>query len=238
MSGVVLNNKLDIKVKIPGCMKSDVPNDNSQSATPIILSIKGDSSEFRPNEDVPLTLIQDGRAVLQSGSSEQDCNQLAASTFDKKGFCCLSHTTKVTKWNESFLKGMLFGSQISRVYAHEVEDIIRNKLLPNYEIIEVDCPPAVLRRGPGSNNKDVYGSGVHQDYGVTFLDYINNVSAFDPSGFAIKEIQKKWKGIMVINFWRPIGGYTDDNPMFYKPLALCDPSTVHMNDTVHVGYNR
>jgi len=166
---------------------------------------------------------------------------LASSTFDKKGFCCLSHTTKVTKWNESFPKGMLFGSQISRVYAHEVEDIIRNKLLPNYEVIEVDCPPAVLRRGPGSNNKDVYGSGVHQDYGVTFLDYINNVSAFDPSGFAIKEIQKKWdskevKGIMVINFWRPIGGYTDDNPMLYKPLALCDPSTVHMNDTVHVGY--
>jgi len=213
-------------------MKVDVPNDNSQLATPIILSIKGDSKEFMPNEDVPLTLIQDGRAVLQSsGSSEQaDGNQLAASTFDKKGFCCLSHTTKVTKWNESFLKGMIFGSQISRVYAHEVEDIIRNILLPNYEIIEVDRPPAVLRRGPGSKNKDVYGSGVHQDYGVTFLDYTNNV-----------EIQKKWeseevKGMMVINFWRPIGGYTDDNPMMYKPLALCDPATVHMSDTVHVGY--
>ena len=104
-------------------MKSDVA---SQLATPIILSINGDSEQFMPNEDVPLTLIQDGRAVLQSGSSEEaDGNQLAASTFDEKGFCCLSHTTKVTKWNESFIKGMLFGSQISRVYAHEVEDIIR-----------------------------------------------------------------------------------------------------------------
>ena len=55
-------------------MKPEVANDNNSQSTPIILSIKGDSSEFMPNEDVPLTLIQDGRVLQSSGSSEQDGN--------------------------------------------------------------------------------------------------------------------------------------------------------------------
>ena len=136
---------------------------------------------------------------------------------------------------------MIFGSDISRVYATEVESILRNTILPDYDVIEVDCPPAVLRRGPGSRN-NFYGSGVHQDYGLTFQDYITGVSAYDPSGYAIKSIQEKYdrdevKGIMVINVWRPIGGYVAEIPMMYKPLAVCDPATVKVEDTVHTGYD-
>lgn len=40
---------------------------------------------------------------------------------------------------------------------------------------------------------------------------------------------------MVINFWRPIGGYTKENPLRSKPLAVCDPAFVANGDTVHTA---
>lgn len=40
---------------------------------------------------------------------------------------------------------------------------------------------------------------------------------------------------MVINFWRPVGGYTKANPLLNNPLAVCDPCSVKNSDTVHTG---
>jgi len=71
-------------------------------------------------------------------------------------------------------------------------------------------------------------------------DYKNNLKAYDFSGQAAKEVQKKFDsdqvcGVMVINFWRPIGGYTKENPLRSKPLAVCDPAFVANGDTVHTA---
>lgn len=90
----------------------------------------------------------------------------AASFFNTKGFCLFPQITKVKQWNEDYIKGMICGSDITSVYAPELESIIRNHLLSQYKIISVDCPPAILRRGPNSKN-NFYGSGAHQDFGIT-----------------------------------------------------------------------
>eukprot|EP00956_Cyclotella_meneghiniana_P023438 scaffold45662_cov73-Cyclotella_meneghiniana.AAC.3 len=239
---------LDISIALPGLIKPDVVVDNTQSAGPVILSLDslGKSSQYHlSEEDSPVTLVRDARAAFMPSSSdttqEEDATAAvaASSTFNQHGFCCLSHKTKVQTWNEDYIRGMLLGSDISRVYKYEIEYIVRNILLRQYNVIEVECPAAVLKRGPGSKN-NFYGSGVHQDFGLTLKDYLNNMMAYDPTGSIAKGIQNKFdndevRGAMVINFWRPIGGYTKENPLLMKPLAVCDPSTVDTEDTFHYG---
>lgn len=237
------SSALDLSIALPGLIKPDVVVDNTQSAGPIILSLDslGKSRYHLSEDETPTTVVRDARAAFMpsDGDTNREQNVMAAaSTFDRVGFCCLPHKSKVRTWNED--RGMLLGSDVSRVYRYEIESIVRNILLRQYAVIEVDCPPAVLKRGPGSKN-NFYGSGVHQDFGLTLQDYLNNYYAYDPtSGSIAKGVRKKFDGdevtgVMVINFWRPVGGYTKDNPLRMKPLAVCDPSTVNTEDTFHYG---
>ncbi|KAL7551862.1 hypothetical protein ACHAWF_015080 [Thalassiosira exigua] len=222
---------LDLEVCLPGLAKSEIEPDNLQSTPPMTKNLE---QLLIPKEEWPKIRVKDARSI------QNDDADISA-FFNARGFYLLPHRTGVTVWNESYIKP--FGSDISNIYIKEVESIIRNKLLPDYHVVEVDGPPAVLRRGPGSKN-NFYGSGVHQDYGLTFEDYKNGVSAFDPTGFGFlaNDIQKKYDrkevcGMMVINFWRPVEGYTKENPLLTKPLAVCDPVSVATNDTLHIGLN-
>mmetsp|Transcript_20821 Transcript_20821/g.34334 ORF Transcript_20821/g.34334 Transcript_20821/m.34334 type:complete len:504 (-) Transcript_20821:71-1582(-) len=233
------SSSLDLEVKLPGLFRPELSVDNRQDAEKIAFSSDFSYSNkvryVAEDDDAPTLKIRDARTHQDSPLTEDG----AASLFHKKGFCLFPHQTKVKRWNEDYLKGMIFGSDISKIYALELESIIRNYLLPEYHVISVDCPPAVLRRGPSSKN-EFYGTGVHQDYGLTLEDYKSTLAAYDPTGQVAKQVQKKFDtdevyGMMVINFWRTIGGYTKANPLRSKPLAVCDPAFVNTNDTVHTA---
>ena len=221
----------DLQINLPGLFRSEFTSDNRQEAEKITSHTQFEYT--KDDEDNPIIKVHDARAyqeIIEDG---------AASFFNTKGFCLFPQISKVKHWNEDYIKGMICGSDITSIYAPELEGIIRNHLLTQYNIISVDCPPAILRRGPGSKNS-FYGSGVHQDFGITLQDYKNNIDAYDRSGQGSKACQKKFsnkkvEGMMVINFWRPIGGYTKANPLLNKPLAVCDSSSVENSDTVHTG---
>jgi len=221
----------DLHIHIPGLIRPEFIPDNRQIAEKVTSHTQYEYT--KEDEDNPTIKVKDARAY------QDITEEKAASLFNQKGFCLFPQITKVKQWNEDYIKGMICGSDITSIYAPELEGIIRNHLLAQYNIISVDCPPAILRRGPGSKNS-FYGSGVHQDFGITLQDYKNNIDAYDRSGQGSKACQKKFdnkevEGMMVINFWRPVGGYTRANPLLNKPLAVCDPKSVKNSDTVHTG---
>lgn len=230
-----------VAVKLPGLFRPEHSFDNRQEAEKVTYSSDFTLVSHSENvvrygdDDAPIVSITDARTHQDSPLTKDS----AASLFHKKGFCLFPQKTKVKRWNEDYLKGMMFGSEISKVYAPELESIIRNYLLPEYHVVAVECPPAVLRRGPSSKN-NFYGTGVHQDYGLNMQDYKTNLDAYDFTGQGSKGVQKKFdadevRGMMVINFWRPIGGYTKTNPLRVKPLAVCDPAFISNSDTVHTA---
>ncbi len=227
-------SSLDLNVKLPGFIRPEVAVDNRQEAKKVKVDTDDAITRILYGEDEgPTVKVRDARTVQNAPLSEES----AASFFRENGFCLFPHQTKVKDWNENFIKGIIFGSDISSVYSPELENIIRNYLLSEYKVIAVECPPAVLRRGPNSKN-NFYGTGVHQDYGLTAEDFKANLDTYDPSGYSVKNFQEMFDredihGMMMINFWRPIEGYTPSKPLTTKPLAVCEPSSVNTNDTVH-----
>jgi len=228
---------LDLTVPLPGFVRPEIVPDNRQSAQKIIVDAHKDNDVYFPLEEGPNVQVKDARTIQGDSLSVEN----ACDLFRDKGFCLFPQKTQVKNWNEDYIKGIVFGSDISKAYAPELEAIIRNHLLSDYHVVKVECPAAVLRRGPQSKN-NFYGSGVHQDYGLTLEDFKNNKDAYDPSGQASTETQTKFDqeavcGIMIINFWRPIDGYTKENPLVTKPLAVCDSASVKTADTLHTGLN-
>lgn len=229
---------LDSESPLPGYYPANFECDNSNDGDRIDTASGG----YLQEGDRPIFQVRDARAN-QGGTDRKT----SGAFFKNKGFSLMEHLTSVLQWNEDYFKGTacmgmvkLSGSDISNKYAPEVEEIIRNVLLPEYNIIEAECYNAVLRRGPGSQN-NFFGSGVHQDYGLSLEDYRRNLVAWDKSGgYMVKAFDKKWgrpevKGVMMINFWRPILNYTKEKPLRRKPLAVCDPASVTTADTVHTG---
>ena len=188
-------SSLDLNISLNGYFKPEYTFDNSQEAEKVLLDPMQDKAEDRMYTDgeTPPIAMKDGRVLVEGPLTEES----AAAIFHKKGFCLFPHQTKVETWNEDYIKGMVFGSDISRIYASELEAIIRNELLPDYHIVSVDVPPAVLKRGPKSKN-NFYGSGVHQDYALTLQDYKCSVDAYDPTGFAVPGFEKKYEGTRTV----------------------------------------
>jgi len=116
---------------------------------------------------------------------------------------------------------------LSRVYAGEVEAIIR-ELLPASRELELD--PEVVRRGPGTKNP-IYNFAPHQDYGFTAEDWPLAGPEFREH-FGRPDV----RGLMVINFWRPVRPMR--GPVKRTPLAVCDPRTVKLEDIVPVSVKR
>lgn len=226
----------DIKATINGYFPADFPNNNCNGAKKIIVGGGVDDEQLK-GEKRPEFTMKNGRRLQTLTAGE---------IFRRKGFCCVEQKTRVVQWNEDYMAGMCCygtvkctGSDISNKYAPEVEEIIRNVLLPQYNIVDVVCHNAVLRRGPGSQN-NFYGTGVHQDYGLTLEEFLNNIASFDASGYVAKSMMKQYErpkvqGLMVINFWRPILNYPKESPLLASPLAVCDPTSVSIDDTVHTG---
>jgi hypothetical protein len=87
---------------------------------------------------------------------------------------------------------------------------------------------------------NVYADGVHQDYGVNPDEFAWNITAYGGAQYA--KMYKDYydmpevTGHTNIVFWRTTNM---EKPLQFKPLAVCDPTTVDRKDnipTALVGY--
>lgn len=170
--------------------------------------------------------IGDARALQAEAATE-------AEQFERHGFALLPHRTAVTDWDAP--RGpALAESEMARVYFPEIEALVRERLLPGRRLaVQQFTPP--LRRGRNTAMPG-YGSGVHQDFGLTPDDYVEAVLAWAPP-----EAAPRWRegwardsveGFMIIDFWRTTNM---DGPLQHMPLALCDPASVDLADIVPTG---
>ena len=197
-------------------------------------------------DSAPSVGVRDGRALQES---EFDGSGDFYSRFLKKhGFVLVPHQSKVENWDSGALPPTdgiqnignrhvevdFDENEVETRYMQEVDDIIRNQLLPGQKL-EIQQPNMLLRRGHNTANP-FFGSVVHNDYGLTADDYEENTAAF-----ASEEQGKVWRdryecddvrGYMVINFWRTVHM---TQPLQHMPLAVLDASSVERDDIVSSG---
>ncbi len=172
----------------------------------------GQPVSSRPPEERPFTPIHDARA------QQRDHDETAF--FADHGFVLLDHISAVTDWSADPSTG----------YLAELEALIRTRLLPGKKLF---IPPfaTVVRRGPDTGN--AYATGVHQDCGIGPDDYQQLVGAFASEAAAIGWRQgfdrDDVESYVLIDFWRPIHMR---EPLRHMPLALCEPSSVDLDDIV------
>ena len=199
---------------------------------------------FLPQESPPIE-VYDGRE-LQAGE-EDGQGHFESRFFKKHGFVCLQHESKVENWDSGalpatdavgdkskFVDESDAENEIETRYMAEVEDLIRNTLLPG-EKIEIQQPNQILRRGADTPNP-FFGQVVHNDYGLTADDFEENNAAFGTD-----ETAKAWRnhfdrdevrGYMMINFWRTVHM---NQPLQHMPLGVLDASSVERDDVISTG---
>jgi hypothetical protein len=173
------------------------------------------------------TEIHDARRLQDSELSERQF-------FARHGFVLLHHESAVTNW-EIDPAAPAADSDIARIYVPEVDVLIRRRLMPGVRLELWHSHLSYLRRGPGTANP-FYGSGVHQDFGLTADDYQQAMEAF-----STVEIGRLWRsrydqddvaGFTMIDFWRTTNM---NEPLKHMPLAVCDPASVSIEDVVPIG---
>lgn len=171
----------------------------------------------RPPGQFPPFDIRDGRAFQADASPE-------AGFFGDHGFILLSHRTSVENWDD-----------VPPIFAEEVEQLIRTRLLPGRRL-EIQQRPAPMRRGRGTDNPQ-YAGGVHSDGPLTAELYAANVGAF-----AGPQAEKWWlnrfrrpdvAGFMSIDFWRTTNM---QGPLRHMPLAVCAPSSLERTDILPMEF--
>lgn len=197
---------------------------------------------FPVGQEPPIDIL-DGRELQ---ALEDDGQTGFHSRFFKKhGFVKLEHESKVENWDsgafgatdsigDSSVQLASGENQIEKHYLPEIDDIIRNTLLPG-ERIDVQQPNMLLRRGKNSPNP-FFGLVVHNDYGMTADDFEENNAAFGTAESAA-EWRKRFdsddvRGFMMINFWRTVHM---NQPLQHMPLGVLDASTVERDDVISSG---
>ncbi|MCY4093641.1 MAG: CmcJ/NvfI family oxidoreductase [Gammaproteobacteria bacterium] len=198
-----------------------------------------------PFGEAPSIDILDGRE-LQASEDDGEAN-FHSRFFKKHGFVLLQHESKVQNWDSGAfgatdaagdhsvdLNSDAAVNEVELHYLPEVDDIIRNILLPA-ERIEIDQPNMLLRRGENTPNP-FFGLVVHNDYGRTADDYAENAMAFGNKdhayGWRNRFDRDEVRGHMMINFWRTVHM---SRPLQHLPLAVLDASTVQHDDLVSSG---
>ncbi|CAE6972554.1 BCAT2 [Symbiodinium sp. CCMP2592] len=186
--------------------------------------------------NLPVDVADARKKEVEEGLSKHDF-------FEKYGFVLLKHQSKMTAedWLAGSTKpspetspGKPSSSKVRDSYAKEIEPLIR-ELLPKAS--EISFPSFALRRGPGGPNP-FYGFGVHQDYGLYPEDmkttykiaYADLEGSFED--FLERCYHEDTAGFSIINFWRPVPPMA--GPVKSTPLAVCDPSTVKVEDCVPI----
>ena len=196
-------------------------------------------------DQVPTVTIHDGRELQENANDGND--DFEARFFAEHGFVLLPHASSVENWDSGMFPptdGLDIGdrkytppegeNQVATRYLPEVDHLVRDVLLPG-ERLEIDQPPGVLRRGPDTPNP-FFGHTVHNDYGLTDVDFEENSAAFGSDEFA-EDWRRRFdsdrvRGFMIINFWRTVHM---SEPLMHVPLAVLDGSSVDLDDCVSTG---
>lgn len=166
--------------------------------------------------------MHDARPLQATAQSE-------AEFFAEHGFVLLPHVSAVRDWEPNMADPQ--DSEIARIYVGEIDQVIRERLLPGRRLL-IWQYPVLTRRGEGTSAPQ-YGTGVHQDHALTPDDYQHNVAAF-----AGEAVGARWReryeqddvlGVMSINFWRTTNM---DAPLRHMPLTICDPGSVAAEDII------
>jgi hypothetical protein len=149
--------------------------------------------------------------------------------FEDHGFVLLPHVTAVRDWDPA--PNDFESSEVVRLYYPEIEQLVRQRLLPGKRVeVHQWSPP--LRRGRGTSTPE-YASAVHSDYGLTPTDFQVSVEAYAnrsaAEGWRRSFERDEVEAFMMIDFWRPTNMA---EPLQHMPLALCDPATVELTDLV------
>lgn len=146
--------------------------------------------------------------------------------FEKHGFVLLRHDTKMTEedWTTKWVDcDVTQPAEGSGKYAKEVEALVA-QMCPEAKDVKMI---GNHRRGPDAQTFAFYIHGIHQDYGITAGDFAR--SGAEP-GWRDRFDSADTKGFMVIDFWRPVKPM--DGPLRDQPLALCDPTSVKLEDAL------
>ena len=187
-----------------------LPQSFTGKAAPPIAVGEPPPPEYRSSH--PPLEIKDARVLQSSERSE-------AQFFARYGFVLLEHATAVRDWD----------CDVGPIYLPEIEQIIRNRLLPGRRI-EIQQHPKLLRRGRGTSTP-FYAEGVHSDGPLTADAYALNIRAFaSPGGEAWwrqSYARAEVAGFMSIDFWRTTNM---SGPLSHMPLAMCDPNSIQCAD--------
>lgn len=211
----------------------------------IVIDVKGQrpTPGVYPFGEGPSIAMLNGREL--QASEDDGRTDFHSRFFKKHGFVLLQHESKVQNWDSGAIgataaigdhsvKTQADANEIEEHYLPEVEDIIRNTLLPTKQIV-IQQAPMLLRRGDGTANP-FYGQVVHNDYGLTADDFEENVAAFaaekDARGWRDLFEKDEVSGFMLINFWRTVHM---ENPLQHFPLGVLDASSVHRDDIISTG---
>ena len=192
---------------------------------------------------LPPTSMSIHDARQRQATAARDASFLESAFFKEHGFILLHHESAVRDWDSGSVVDPSRGgsgavpaatNDIANIYLPEMDALIRTRLLPGVGI-EIQQPPALLRRGPGTANP-YYGLAVHNDYGLTADDYQDNLEAFGTpeaaQGWRDRYEQDDVRGYLTINFWRTV--YMDE-PLRHMPLAVCEPRSISADDLVPSG---
>ena len=229
-----------VETRLPGYFSPEFVN-----SEPIEVSVEGLIPQPAPGvmdlSETPTIVISDAR-ILQE--SENDGSREFAGRFlDRHGFVLLSHKSSVDDWDSGFFpQGDLTKmanppsgeNQIATRYMAEIEELIREELLPHANL-EIEQTPGVLRRGEGTPNPS-YGNVIHNDHGLRAIDYEESIAAFTSDSIASFWRQKfnlsEVLGFTTLNFWRIVHM---DEPLMHWPLAVLDSSSIDHADCLPTG---
>lgn len=231
-----------VETKLAGYFSPDYSSDELT-----VIDVTGQTpvEGMMPADRVPPVIIGDGR-LLQDQENDGSTD-FEAKFFANHGFVLLPHKSSVDDWDSGMFPptdGLNVGgrkytppsgeNQVVTRYVPEIDEIVRNVLLPG-ERIEIDQPPGVLRRGPNTPNP-FFGITIHNDYGLNDRDFEENSAAFGSL-----EMAQSWRkrfdservrGFMIVNFWRTVHM---SEPLMHVPLAILDGSSVELDDCVSTG---
>jgi hypothetical protein len=165
----------------------------------------------------PPVEIRDARTLQSEAVPEADF-------FAEHGFVLLRHETKVQDW----------AVNVSPVYFPEIDEIIRNRLLPGRRVVVQQAYKPILRgRGTATGQ---YGLAVHADAPVTPELFAQNLDVTSSPGaggqWLARYHQDDVAGFLGIDFWRPINMR---QPLLNMPLAICAPRSVDPSDIVPIS---
>ncbi len=174
-----------------------------QITTPIRYVVKGERSIFYPAEREKSVWPAEDHAVTLTDMRPLQ-QQL---TIARNGFALLNHTTAV--------KDFFDPAEVEKVFFPEVIELAKRL---NGAVHAVAFGPVPRTDDPDAKQGRLPAFGAHVDYGRRTIEDMARPLLGDQADYWFS------KRVVLMNFWRPI------TTVYRSPLALCDASTVSVDD--------